>query len=144
VPNPTTNPKPSPKPPPVCRKGPPKADGPELVPALRILTAQITGAMVETGLPAAFQARINLMPLPTPYHWAGEVATTDAIAEVAIFKNPLDNNYSVEIEYRVGPVPFFTHTWSDTPPRRQDPLEFADLAYQDPSTGKRAHLTIMS
>ena len=144
MPNPTTKPKPSPKPPPVCKKGPPKTAGPAPTPDTRYLTALIGGDIAETGLPAAINLTITLSPLAVPYTWQGLQPAGDARVELGLYKNPLDDNYSVEIEYYVGTSLFFSHEWADTTPKRPDPLEFSELTYQDPLTNNAATVTIMS
>lgn len=144
MPNPTTNPKPSPKPPPVCKKGPKKVSGPPQPPYERLLNALVGGLTAGTGLQAAISANFYLYPLITPYHWANEQQAGGYLIDLAVFKNPTDDRYAIEIAFYVGPTPFFSKQWHDVEPRTQDPLEFPDLTYKDPLTGDQATVTIVA
>jgi hypothetical protein len=135
---------PSPKPPPVCRKGPPKPDGPELVPALRILTAQVVGGFDVPGYPKAFNVAFPLDPLPTPYHWWGETFFDFIAIAVGVFKNFDDDRYAVYTSFAVSEVPTFEHEWFQVLPTKDDPLSLPDLYHKYPFSDNSAQVTITS
>jgi len=142
MPNPTTKPNPSPKPPPVCKKGTiPSPTGP--VPYVkRILAAWIFGTLAQTGLPAAINHTMRLNPDPTAYDWSAEQTVQGFDLAVWVLKNDADDNYTLGVQYSVGPSPFFTHEWHDQVPKTVDPLTFADVTYNDPLTASSATLRI--
>ena len=144
MPAPTRNPIPTPKSPPVCKKPPTASKGAAPGPETRILTAHVTGLVFASGLPGAINETITLRPIDAGYHWEGFTTAGDMFITVGVFKNPADDYYSLEIEYSVGGPPFFFKDWDDIKPRRYDPLEFAELSYEDPSTGDSATLIVMS
>lgn len=144
MPAPTTKPKPSPKSPPICKKPPAKTSLAALPPARRVLTAQVGAWIAQTGLPAAIVATVTLYPLATPGQWEGNTFAGGFEIEVTLTKNTGDDNYLIQLDFLEAASSFYSKSWSDTPPRQEDPLEFADVQYKDPSTGDDATLTIMS
>lgn len=141
---PTTKSQPSPKSPSVCKKGTIPPGAVQLLPDQRTLTAQIAALLAQTGLPSALIATVTLDPLPTPGEWGGDTLVDGVFVDVALNKNPDGNTYDVELELSTGTTVFYYKSWTDTTPRVQEPVEFADLHYKDPSTGDDATLTIMS
>lgn len=144
MPNPTRNPKPSPKPPPVCRKGPPKGDGPPPDPLSRVLSVHFVGWLASTDTPPNINGVMSLRPEDPLGIWSGTATTENMTLEVELEILADGITYNISANYSLGGSPFAQVEWEGVTPIDADPLRFAQMAGSDPLTSDGFQLTIQA
>lgn len=120
------------------------AQGGQLIATQRPLNATAFCHTALTGVPAGISGMLTLQPLVRPGEWAGEVTIDDITIDLAVFKNPGDDLYQIELYLWDDITLLADFVWYDQKPKADDPLAFADLGFKDPLTGSQTTVTILS